>query len=195
MGLLMGVGELLDRVREQYVSQFVAAVQELGQQDGVELLSEIVLVDQDGAPVGAGALGLPLRIDLVALRGDEIADRVSVDSDKLLSFEPIKFNWPGELSVNLGPFQWDNVSFRIPKRSSCVDWVPLVGWFRQWFREEEDGNGEPLGVIHFLSDPEVASDGTLFIADLGTAPVDAFEGLLDAIAALGVNALVVGKVD
>jgi hypothetical protein len=116
-----------------------------------------------------------------------------VDSDRLLTFEPIRFAWSGELTVTLGPFQWDNLTVRIPAAEGPADYGPLVDWFREWFREDEDGAGELLGVVHFLSDPEAAEGEVRLTADLGSAPVEAFEGLLDAVAALGVAKAVLGQ--
>jgi hypothetical protein len=43
-----------------------------------------------------------------------------------------------------------------------------------------------MGAVHFASDPELSDGAVTFAADLGTAPVEAFEDLLDA---LGCQAL------
>ena len=51
-----------------------------------------------------------------------------------------------------------------------------------------------LYVVHFLSDPEaLAQDRVRFTVDLGTAPVDAFEELLDAVDALAAGAVRIGR--
>ncbi len=189
----MDIGELLDRIREQYVLQFTSASKDLGQQDGVQVASEVALRNEDGEALVDGILDLPMRLDLVAVKDDDAAEPVAVDSNQILSFEPITFEWSGGLTVQLGPFQWDNLPMRIPTERATPGWSPLVEWFREWFREDDDGFGEPLGLVHFLSDPETVEDAVRFTADLGTAPVEAFEGLLDAVAALGAADVVIGE--
>jgi hypothetical protein len=138
-----------------------------------------------------GALGLPLRVDLVTISGGEVGAQFRIDSGRMITFAPFSFEWEGRLRVRLMAFTWDCLNFRVvPARE---DWGPLVTWFREWFDKEGEGEAGTLGVVHFLSDPEAETDGTVrFQADLGTAPVGAFEGLLDAVAALGVAEVVVG---
>jgi hypothetical protein len=188
----MGMGELLDRIRDQYLGQFTAAVKKLRRRRGVDVRSEVVLVGADGKPVGEGKLLLPLRLDLVVVSNGEVTGKWSVDSDRRLQFEPITFAWGDKLRVTLRPFPWDALTIRFPKPRGRSTWRPLARWFREWFREDEDGTGEPLGVVHFLSDPEVADGRVRFTTDLGTAPVETFEGLLDAVAELGVGSVTVG---
>jgi hypothetical protein len=184
---------LLDRIREQYTAKLAAAAQELGQRHGVRTLSEIVLRDRDGRPVREGDLGLPIRIDLMALPQGADPEILSVDSDRLLAFEPVSFAWSNELKVNLGPFQWDSLTARILAPTRPTEWDPLTGWYERWFREDEDGDGHLLGVVHFLSDPQDVGGSVRLSADLGSAPVEAFEGLLDAIAALCAPTVFIGK--
>jgi hypothetical protein len=192
-GVRVGVGELLDRIREHYVTQFTAAAKKLGRRRGVQVASEVVLCNEDGEAVGEGSLGLPMRLDLVAVKGGVATESVSVDSDRMPTFPPIRFAWSSGLTVTLCPFPWDNLTARIPAAAGTSGYGPLVGWFREWFREDEDGAGEPIGVIHFLSDPETVGGEVRFTADLGSAPVEAFEGLLDALAALGAAEVVIGE--
>ena len=49
--------------------------------------------------------------------------------------------------------------------------------------------------MHFLSDPEISDGAVTFSVDLGTAPVEAFEELLDAVEALGATLCEIGHVD
>lgn len=188
----MGLGELLDRIRDLYTEQLASAVAELEQQSGTEVLSDVALRNKEGEVVGEGVLGLPLRVDLAVLSADAEARTISIDSERVLSFEALSFTWSDGVRVILHPFAWDNLIARFPVPVAKTDWQPLVAWFYEWFREEEDGNGEPLGVIHFLSDPEVSGGSVRFSTDLGSAPVEAFEGFLDAIAALDVREVVIG---
>ena len=85
------------------------------------------------------------------------------------------------------------MAFRIPKRRG-TDWQPLKEWFWHWFQQEEDGGEDSLlGAVHFLSDPEVSGKMVVFEADLGSAPVEAFEELLDAVASLSVKQCEIGQ--
>ena len=46
--------------------------------------------------------------------------------------------------------------------------------------------------MHFLSDPEISDGAVTFSVDLGTAPMEAFEELLDAVEALGATLCEIG---
>ena len=189
----MGLGELLDQLRALYMTRFVATVEQLRQNAASQVLLEVVLRDEQGNAVRDGALGLPIRLDAVVLSGESGFDQVSVDSESILSFDRIAFPWTEELEVAIHPFPWDRLVIRVPT-PSAADWRPLVVWCNEWFREDEDADADPLGVVHFFSDPEIAGDGyTQFVADLGSAPTEAFEGLLDAVAALGVKDVILGE--
>jgi len=50
-------------------------------------------------------------------------------------------------------------------------------------------------VAHFISGPAATKEGREFEADVGSSPVEAFEGFLDAKVALGVRRLVGGGLD
>ena len=52
---------------------------------------------------------------------------------------------------------------------------------------------EPLAkAVHFLSDPEISDGAVTFAVDLGTAPVETFEGLLDALEMTGAKRCDIG---
>jgi hypothetical protein len=92
------------------------------------------------------------------------------------------------------PFQWECLVIKLVGPVDVVDWEPLAQWFLRWFREDDDGDGRSaLGVVHFLSDPLTVDGATTLTADLGSSPVEAFEDLLDAIAALGVSGVVLTR--
>ena len=68
-----------------------------------------------------------------------------------------------------------------------------MAWFRAWF-EGDDGTSEPpFGVVHFLSDPDQVGETTRFSIALGTAPVEAFEALRDAVTTMGFREARVGN--
>lgn len=183
----MTVGQIIDAVRANYLRQFAAAVAEQCSVAG-RVLTEVAIRDKSGAPVGEGTLQLPMRLDIVPLSGGRPGPAVSVGSESKIVFAPAKFRWGEQLRVTLMPFWWDSAHVSV----SVTDWEPLQHWFIHWFSPDDDGDGQPLGVVHFLSDPEPDSVGHSLTLDLGTAPVQAFEELLDAIGACGATAVVVG---
>lgn len=65
------------------------------------------------------------------------------------------------------------------------DLAPIRDWFIGWFQEEDSAEGELLGGVHFLSDPETGNAYSQVSIDLGTAPVESFEELLDALGQMG----------
>jgi hypothetical protein len=187
----MTVGEILDRTRDLYCRIFSETLDKLAKESPGDVHSEVALRDASGRPVGGGPLDLPLRVDMILLSSGR---SISVDSDRIISFSPISFMWADELAVRLGPFHWDQVTVRFPCTVPPASWAPLCDWFRRWYQEEEDSDSKSLlGVAHFLSDPKLSDGWGSFEADLGSAPVEAFEQLLDAIQAIGVREVHVGR--
>ena len=75
-------------------------------------------------------------------------------------------------------------------------WQPLQHWFWHWFKENAGEHNEALaGAVHFLSDPEVSDGAVTFAVDLGTAPVEAFEDLLDALETMGARRCEIGHLE
>lgn len=184
----MRVGELLDRIRKQYVSLLLKSI-EAERRDGVRVLTEVALRSHTGEPKREGVLGLPMRIDVVtvAQNTNEPETRcVSVDSKSMVRFEPLTYRWASKLTIQLRPFHWDSLTILLEHVDRTQDWRPLVNWFLKWFQEEEDGDGTPLGLVHFLGDPKPVESGVAFNLDLGSAPVEAFEELLDALSHMSV---------
>jgi hypothetical protein len=190
----MGIGQVLDQIREYYVHRFMLAAERNAATKGSRIVLEPALRDAAGNPAVSGPLGLGLRRDMAFLRNGAVAAFTTVDTEGMLSFDPVEFDW-GALRVSMGPFRWQQVSLRMP-RPQPTDWQPLKDWFWRWFRPELDGDDHTLlGAVHFLSDPEVSDNAVVFSADLGSAPVEAFEELLDAIVALRVSRCQIGQAD
>jgi len=174
----MQLGELLDRIRDYYLQRLRVELRE-----APSPIAEPAFRKKDGSLAREGPLSLPLRGDLYA-HGEMIA----VDTEKMLSFDALQFHWTEALKVDLEPFKWNELTLQLSGVGSCVDWAPLVDWFEKWFDgddQREPGPDGLCGVVHFLSDPEIEDDAIRFAIDLGSAPVEAFEELLDAVDALG----------
>jgi hypothetical protein len=189
----MGLGELLDQVRQYYLNHLIKAVEERSSSK-MTIILEPALRNINGEAVGAGKLQLPLRRDLAVLQNGAVKELLTIDTKDMLSFEPITFDWGDSLRVSLGPFQWQSMILQIPLPKE-TDWQTLKQWFWHWFQQEEEGDESPLGAVHFLSDPEISGKAVTFEVDLGSAPVEAFEELLDAISALGAKRCEIGKME
>jgi hypothetical protein len=187
----MGLGELLDQIRQYYLDRLIAAAEERSS-DKTTVILEPVLRNCNGEAVAEGELHLPLRKDLAILQNGVVKELLTIDTKGMLSFEPIAFDWGDSLRVSLRPFQWQSMILRMPRRKRA-DWQPLMDWFWRWFRQDEDGGDGLLDVVHFLSDPQLSAKVVTFEADLGSAPVEAFEELLDAVAALGNKRCEIGE--
>lgn len=185
----MTVGAILDEIRDLYVSRLVAAVVEAKQDPDTSVIVEPELIDAQGDLVTEGILDLGVRHDF-AIRSATTAEVVRVDSDRIVSFSPFEFQWD-TLTVHLQPFQWDYCEINLTPPLDADGRELVAGWFRRWF-DPADPDAEVLGVTHFLSDPEQNGAYQRYYVDFGTAPVEAFEQLLDACVRGGVTAIVVG---
>jgi hypothetical protein len=197
--LMMDLVELLDQIRDDYLDQFLTTIEEKQSQKGVRIISEPSLRNEDGTLAVEGAWEFPVRTDIAVMQNDELSDVFNVVKDSLVDFEPVEFDWGKTLHVELGPFAWQNVTITMPN-DPVYDWTALQEWFWKWFQDDDDVDDDDpeaailLGAIHSLSDPVVQDDVVEFTLDLGSAPIAAFEELLDAFAAAGVTLCAIGNV-
>jgi hypothetical protein len=188
------LGQLLDEIRDYYINRFIDAINEQSLADGVTLTHEPAFCDSNGDVVTEGELAVPSRVDLLVISDGAVSDSILIDTDGILSFEPIAFDWPeNNLSVDLQPFQWNWMQVRIFGLKTNTDWAPIRDWFIGWFQENDPTDGELLGGVHWLSDPEYGDDYSQLSIDLGTAPVESFEELLDAIGQMGATRVQIGQ--
>lgn len=188
------LGQLLDEIRDYYINRFIDAINEQSLADGVTLTHEPAFCDSNGDVVTEGELAVPSRVDLLVISDGAASDSILIDTDGILSFEPIAFNWPeNDLNVDLHPFQWNWMQVRIFGLKTNTDWAPIRDWFIGWFQENDPADGELLGGVHWLSDPEYGDDYSQLSIDLGTAPVESFEELLDAIGQMGATRVQIGQ--
>lgn len=193
--MAMTLGDLLQMVRQDYIDQLIAAAEDL-HTDGVEVELEPVKGDADGEPLLEGVLRLPLRADVV-LHGKDGTRQAKVEPEGVFRFDDaIRFDWEG-MALEVFPFGWDHLPLTLRGLGGKPDWEPLRQWFERWFEEPEEPVQGPLReVVHFLSDPEPDEQGeggtVRFVADLGSAPLEAWQDLLDACKACGAKALTIG---
>lgn len=191
----MGLVELLDQIRSEYINQLVATIDEKQAIPGTRIIAEPALRGEDGRVVVEGLLQLPVRTDVAVLQDDQLTDMFNVDTGSMLAFDAVEFDWGKTLHVEMGPFAWQGLAITMPDDPAYV-WIPLQDWFWKWFNEDEgdSASAELLEAVHFLSDPVSEGDVVQFAVDLGSAPVAAFEEFLDAISASGVSLCAIGEV-
>jgi hypothetical protein len=188
-------GELLDEVRAFYLKEFASAAAYLAE-DGSEVWFEPAIRDEQGNLAYDGPLNLPMRADLISVRDGEPQDRLQVDTEAMLSFDAFSFEWPGGVELRLAPFQWEVCAVRAKCVKVPVDWSPLKRWFLKWFDTEDTNKPNPQGffeVLHFMSEPTLQGQTLSVSVDLGTAPVEAFEELIDALRNIGAAEVEVGN--
>lgn len=192
----MKLADLLRHVRSHHLDGLAPLYAPLVARPGTRVVSETVLLDDAGAPLTGGTLGLPMRVDAVVVADGAAPRRVQLDTGKMLEFPPVRFTWPTGPDVALGPFPWDALVMRLHGLGPTPGWEPVGAWFRQWFGSVDvvgDG-GEPCGVVHHLAEPVAEGDVWVTVLDLGSAPVEAFEGLVNAVAAMGAARVELGGV-
>ncbi|MEZ4376230.1 MAG: hypothetical protein R3B07_35830 [Polyangiaceae bacterium] len=179
--------DLLERVRALNVDALASAVKE-----EPEAFVEPAFRCEDGSLAVEGPFDLPLRADLVQREGDHAGDSVMVDPPRMVTFESLSFRIE-QCHLSLEPFGWDNaLVVARPLTLSAV--TPLRDWFLRWFDPEDEAELHEDGlyhVVHFLSDPEEADGALQFIVDFGSAPVDAFDALIDTLITQGATHIAV----
>lgn len=193
----MELEQLVTDIRDLYLDMLEGALEDAADGAGVQIKVE-PLLEQDPDVESEGPLteGLASRCDMALFRDGELESLQNVEADEMYDFEPVEFSWGDELAVVMLPFSWDSVALLFPGEGN-VDWTPLRQWFNTWFKAgQEDANpGELVEAVHRISEPECDGESTLVRIDMGTAPVEAFESLLDAIVALRYTEVTIGSVD
>jgi hypothetical protein len=191
----MTPGQLLDQIRGLYLATFAEAIESCSKDTFVRVVAEAAYSNADGEVIGSGAHNLPLLTDILIVEDGVVKENITVDSERSLSFEPFSFEWDQKLVVTLSPFQWDLCEVRIFGLSGNADWTPVTDWFMSSFDEppSAESDKEFLDVVHFMSDPEFDGDCYSITLDLGSAPVETFESLLDALVLVGAKSVEIGK--
>ena len=139
-----------------------------------------------------GPFRLPMRGDVFVIAEGGAQESLQVDTDTMLGFEPIAFDWNETLSVELRPFQWNWCPVELLPAEGSTDLSPLVEWFNRWFDGQTGAAGTLQDVVHFMSDPELTENAIVTSIDFGSAPIDAFEELLDACSSAGAVGVRIG---
>jgi hypothetical protein len=168
----------IQQTRAHYIAQLQNAARAAS---SVHL--EPALRTSDGSLALEGMLSLPFRPDLVPKTG---GPSIMVDSTMRVQFEPWEHQ-VGSTRISVTPFIWDNAAVRLSGVTTEADWDPLRHWFLRRFDTEDRNplNSEGFyGVVHFMSDPAPIAGGSKISIDLGSAPIECFDSLLDALLSL-----------
>lgn len=176
----MTLHQLLERIRTLYVEQLSAAL------TAAEATPEPWMRGPNGAIQAEGPFGLGARLDGLAVT-EAGASVLRVDAESRVDFKAFRVAWTQGVEVRVAPFSWD--SMRLSARvSPTFSPGAVVRWFLRWADADERRTPGPdrcLGAVHFMSDP-VPRDGALEMqVDLGSAAIESFVGLLDALAEAG----------
>jgi len=204
----MKVRAYIESVRETYVEALRRAIRK-SKEEGTFLASEVVIrTAREGADAGAaspeggaegegGEGGGFLLADL--LTGTPEAPQPAILMRDPEEGPMIGAIGQGMIEVAVYPFLWE--ACRVWLRHAEPDWSNLQGWFRVWFEEklgsERGGTGEDglMGMVHLMSDPIPEGGGYLFNVDFGSAPVEAFFNLLEALSGMGASDVRIGQSD
>ena len=192
----MDLQELLNQVRDFYLSHFRNVVKEKRRLPRATILTEPALHQPSGQVARQGALNLPVRTDLV-VSSTNAKDTMQVATEKPLGFEPVVVDW-ATLKLELAPFRWEKCQAQVRGLPAQVDWLPVVDWYERWFDEFDKKVALKKNfqeVVHGLEDPIARQGEATLTVDFGSAPVNAFEEFLDALAQLGASSGKIGETE
>lgn len=191
----MNLGDLLGMIRQDYLDTLQEAFDAVAEADPRAALEPALSTTP--------AFGTELWADMVAKGKTQ-----RVGSEGLFQFtETITFGWgdalPGQpepLQVVVNPFAWDAMPFALHMaQGKTDDTAPLLQWLEQWTAEpepfaedEEEGVDEPFRqVVHGLKQGKTANS---WVADMGSAPLEAWQDLLEALLAMGASKVEFGLI-
>ncbi len=186
--MAMVLGDLLGMIRQDYLDTLHATIAE-HRTSGATLELEAAT---DSAPMFGQTLWHDFTLNGIPQ---------TIASEGVFAFDAsITFGWgdalPGQsepLQVVVQPFAWEAmpVTLTVPA-GKAFNPAPLLQWLEQWSAQPEDADRAEAGpfkeVVHSLR--QVAP--TSFIADLGSAPLDAWQDFLEAALATGASRAVFG---
>lgn len=193
----MNLGDLLGMIRQDYLDTLQEAFEDAQKADARALL--------EPALTTLHVFGTECWADYHTQGKTQ-----HVASEGLFQFaETIAFGWgdalpgqPDPLQVVVQPFTWDAMPFAVQfGAGKATDTRPLQQWLEQWATEptpfavdeqsdEGEGEDEPFRqVVHGLKHGK--TEGS-WVADMGSAPLEAWQDLLEALLAMGANRVTFG---
>jgi hypothetical protein len=106
----------------------------------------------------------------------DVLDETRARYREALTFAPIEFEWEG-VPVEVHPFAWNACGIALDGLPDGASLKSLEHWFTAW-QEEHPREGS----VKKMSTPERNGASARITLDLGSAPSDAVEHLLDVLA-------------
>jgi hypothetical protein len=185
--------QILEQIRLHYVSRLKQAIADHPAEGIMQMVPEAAIRGKNGELLRRGNPPAPVRVDLITLLNGEVRDGLTIDSETMPGFPPFSLQWKHEMPVQISPFPWNACPVRTASRN--VNFDKLLEWFELWFDPEETkapGDDGLLGVVHNLISQPIELDEIRLLIDFGSAPIEAFEDLIDALHSAGAKQLEIG---
>lgn len=177
--------EVITEARERYISKYRKLIETSSKLPSSA--PEVIFATPEAEEHLIGGI---TRADFIEKREDGI--HVTYQTAPNVSIEPTEYWLNDGQKLMLKPFAWNDVEihcdrfdFRAPAFSSwCTRWLDP----NEHFSQDEYGLS---GVVHSVTKPQLQEDIAYFSVDFGSAPVEAFESLMDALYNSGVKLVVV----
>lgn len=172
----------LTNIRNHYLNIYLDAIAHFKTQcpDGdIEALGNIAAVE------GQPEIFRWCRFDMVnqASQPPQIAN---FKPETHINFEPESLTWQRKLKVRFEPIAWSDVEFECVelnvKKSQLEEWA--IRWLDPKDQRPVDNHGLG-GRIHAITYPKKKVNKQVFYVDFGSAPIQAFQELLQVILLAG----------
>ena len=147
--------------------------------------AEPALRNENGDLATDGPWNLPIRPDYIPREGN--GRSVMVDSKSRLDFEPFVVSY-GDCQVEFRPFTWDWLTLTVIGLPEEDAEELFRNWFLRWFDPEDEneiGADGLAGVVHYMGEPRRVEEQLRLTVDLGSAPPEALNELLERLASHG----------
>ena len=128
------------------------------------------------------------RFDMIDQSNPEAPQVANFNPQTHVSFEAESFDWQKKLKVRFEPIAWNDVAFECvglnAKKSQLEQWA--VRWMDPRNERPEDNHGLG-GRIHAISYPKKKVNKEVFFVDFGSAPIQAFQELMQVLMLAGVK--------
>jgi hypothetical protein len=170
------IQDLIRRIRQTYVDQFVPAVEGLAADSPRRHASEAKFSNVDSYYRNL------ITIDFIANDGEP--NPRFINSDTYLNFESEIRARFGRMDTTIQPFKWDEAEFSFD--TTLLDKDKFDQWFDGWF--DPDSVRETDNVIGNIIHSVLFEDKKMTI-DFGTAEVDAFWHLIHVLETCGIHSI------
>jgi hypothetical protein len=173
--------QILEQIRSHYLTRLRQGIADHAGDGIVTVVPEAALRGHDGKLLRRGTPLAPVRVDLVTLVNERVRDGMEIESETMPGFPPFSLRWKHVLPVVINPFAWNLCPVRMVQAGGGIE--PITDWFEQWFDADElktPGEDGLIGVVHSIRSLAGEAGSVHFSIDLGSAPIEAFEEMIEA---------------